>query len=178
MGAVIEGATFRLRPWAESDLPVLMAMRNDVQLQAKLLAHARGSDEMQVRDWLQKRASGSDRLFFVVADRNDDSTWGYVQCSGLDSENGNVDLGICLLASAQGRGIGSEVLGLVAKYLRSQRSVRKISLRVRTDNESAIRCYRRAGYAECGILRAHIFIEDAWRDVMLLERFILPMEFS
>lgn len=173
---MIDDSTIRLRPWREDDIPVLMSLRNDVALQAKLLSRARGSSASDVRSWLNRRSGEVGNLFFVVADLVENAALGFVQCSGLDSDNRNVDLGICLVPQAQGHGIGGQALVLAASHLRSVCSMRKISLRVRIDSEAAIRCYLRVGFAPCGILRAHVFVDSAWRDVMLLEQFLEPNE--
>ena len=47
-------ARIKLRAWQETDLPFLMQLRNNVSLQAQLLATARGSDEGAVRAWLRQ----------------------------------------------------------------------------------------------------------------------------
>ena len=40
---MIDGMVVRLRGWQESDLEVITEMRNDLALQAQLLARTRGS---------------------------------------------------------------------------------------------------------------------------------------
>ncbi|MCM5679385.1 GNAT family N-acetyltransferase [Schlegelella sp. S2-27] len=170
---MMAGETVRLRAWCEADLPALLRWRNDVALQAQLLARARGSNEAQVREWLRERACGSN-LFFVVADRHTDAALGYLQFTGLDSVDRRADLGICLAPEAQGRGAGSEALRLAFAYLRETWNLRKVSLRVRSDNERAVRCYRRLGFEPCGLLREHVCIEGSWRDVVLMDLFLGP----
>jgi RimJ/RimL family protein N-acetyltransferase len=169
---MIKGQSISLRVWREDDLPVLTALRNDVALQAQLLARARGSRPEQVREWLQGRSGQTDRLLFVIAEPEEDQAWGFIQASDLDPIDSHADLGMCLLAQARGRGLGGQAIALLADYLRDQWHLRKLGLRVRADNAAALRCYEKAGFERCGLLRRHVFIDGRWQDVVLMERFL------
>lgn len=166
---MIEGKVVRLRGWRESDLQILTEMRNDAALQAQLLARARGSSTPQVRQWLQDRSTDPNGLLLIVASRDDDRTLGYLKCSDMGTVDRRAELGICLHSQAQGRGVGREVLTLVIPYLRDIWSVRKLSLRVRADNSRAIACYERVGFERCGLLRQHVHVDSALRDLVLME---------
>lgn len=169
---MIDGTTIHLRPWLEDDLPALTAMRNDVSLQAQLLARARGNRPEQVLEWLQGRSRKSDLMLFIIADRQTDKALGFIQVSDLDPVDRRADLGICLLRQCRGQGLGSKAITLIAAYLRDTWAVRKLCLRVRADNAVAIRCYERNGFERCGCLRQHVFIEGRWHDIILMERFL------
>ena len=169
---MIEGELIRLRPWHEEDIPTIMALRNDVALQAKLLARARGSDQSQVRKWLEERSSEAGSLLFIVAERSSDEAVGYLQFTGIDPLDRNADLGICLATAAQSKGFGTEALKLGIVHLRNHLDVRKISLRVRADNPAAIRCYTAIGFEKCGELKDHAFFDANWQTVLLMELFL------
>ncbi len=169
---MIDGTQVRLRGWQESDLEVLTEMRNDLALQAQLLSRARGSNTQQVRQWLQERTADAHRLLLIVAGREDDRTLGYLQLSEIDGIDQRAELGICICAQAQGHGIGREVLTLVQPYLRQVWALRKLSLRVRSDNAPAIACYERVGFERCGLLRRHVHIDGKFHDVVLMELFL------
>jgi len=169
---VIEDASLRLRAWREEDLPAMIELRNNVALQAMLLARARGSDASQVRQWLEDRSSRPGSMLFIVADRLTDEPSGYLQFTGIDPIDLNADLGICLAPAAQGRGMGSAALKLALSHLRDDLRIRKISLRVRADNSGAIRCYLRLGFRQCGELKNHFFVEGCWQNVLLMELFL------
>lgn len=162
------GAT-RLRPWLDTDIPFLMRLRNDVALQAQLLTQARGSNEAKVRQWLRDRTALPGRMLLVIAESATDAPLGFVQVSDLDPLNRRGELGIGLAHEAQGHGHGGRALALLLEHLRTTRGLRKLSLQVRHDNQQAIRCYERAGFVRCGLLRSHVHIEGAWRDVILME---------
>lgn len=168
----LESGLTRLRPWRDSDVPFLTGIRNDVPLQAQLLARARGSDETQVRRWLHDRTAAPGRLLLVIAHAVTDAPLGFVQVSDLDPVDRRGELGIGLAPQAQGAGHGGRALSLLLDHLRVTRGLRKMQLRVRSDNVRAIRCYERAGFERCGLMRSHVHIEGAWRDVVLMERLL------
>jgi RimJ/RimL family protein N-acetyltransferase len=169
---MLTGKSVHLRAWREEDLPVLTELRNDVQLQAQLLARARGSRPEQVREWLHSRSEKVDSLLFIISDCHSEEAQGFIQVSGLDTVDSHADLGICLIGKAQGRGKGGESISLLANYLREHWRLRKLNLRVRADNDVALRCYQKVGFERCGLLRQHIFIEGGWQDVALMECFL------
>ena len=169
---MLKNATISLRPWQEADLPILTELRNDVALQAQLLARPRGSRPQQVREWLEGRSRQDDRMLFIIADCRDDLAQGFIQLNELDLIDRRAELGICLSAQARGRGVGGHAIALLADYLRDQWNLHKLGLRVRADNAAALRCYEKVGFARCGVLRRHVFIEGCWQDVILMEYFL------
>ena len=169
---MIDGKVVRLRGWRASDLKVITEMRNDRALQAQLLARARGSNTPQVEQWLQDRSSDLQGLLLIVASSDDDGTLGYLQLSDMSGIDRRAELGICLHARAQGRGVGREALTLVQPYLREVWALRKLSLRVRGDNAQAIACYERVGFERCGLLRQHVHVDGTFRDIVLMDLFL------
>ena len=93
-------------------------LRNDVELQKKLLARVRGSDEVQVRDWLVSRSSDSRSMLFVIARVADDKPLGYLQFIEVDPVDLRADLGICLAPGNEGKGLGREALNLAIAYMK------------------------------------------------------------
>ncbi len=162
-----------LRPWRDADVAALRDLRNDVELQAKLLARARGSDDAGVREWLGRRSSGGSVLL-VVTEAQGDRAIGYVQAVDVDRDDGRADLGICLAPVHQGMGLGTEALRRFMDHLSANEGIGKVTLRVRADNDRAIACYRRLGFRECGTLRAHARFDGRWIDVVMMEAFLDP----
>jgi diamine N-acetyltransferase len=162
-------ADIALRAWQEKDVERLADMRNDRALQSLLLARVRGSDQSQVRQWLRDRTSNPDSLFYVVTTTSSDECIGYVQVVDIDWIDRRGNLGICLAPGEQGQGLGTKTLGLLVDSLRSDWDLRKLSLRVRSDNVRAIRCYERFGFLHCGLQRRHVRLDGAWLDVACME---------
>ncbi|MFM1989533.1 MAG: hypothetical protein RJA99_2490 [Pseudomonadota bacterium] len=169
---MILGERVRLRPWSEADVATLAVLRNDPSLQSLLLSRVRGSHPDQVRDWLRQRSASASGMLCVVADAADDRALGWIQLSGLDDPDGRAELGICLAPDGQGRGLGREAVSLLVAHAAAGWPLRKVSLRVRADHARAVRCYEASGFERCGLLRADVFADGAWRDVLLMERLL------
>ena len=63
-----------------------------------------------------------------------------------------------------GLGIGSLMLDTLTAWARDTQIVKKINLRVRTDNERAIRLYERQGFVIEGTIRREILIDGSYFD--------------
>jgi RimJ/RimL family protein N-acetyltransferase len=64
-----------------------------------------------------------------------------------------------------GLGIGSLMLDTLIEWARGAGFVKKIDLRVRTDNPRAIRLYQSRGFVIEGILRREMFLREEYFDL-------------
>lgn len=137
-----------------------------------LMTQPRPNSMPRVRGWLDKFAASPDAILLIIAAARGGNPLGFVQLSGLDLLHGTADLGICLGASARGKGHGAEALRLIEAYAVAVFHLRKILMRVLAENTRAIALYRESGYREAGVLRAHFYQQGTFKDVVLLEKFI------
>lgn len=161
-----------LRPPIESDMPVLIELRNDVEMQFQLMAFPRANSLQKVVEWLNRNLNDEKTVFFIVADKIDDRAAGFIQLKNLDFINGTGELGICLNRQAQGKGIAGEAMKLLEKYSRNVFNFRKIMLQVLHSNERAISFYEKCGYEHVGILKQHHYQNTQFQDVLIMEKFI------
>lgn len=78
------------------------------------------------------------------------------------------EFGVSVLKEYWGNGIGTELIKYLIKWSRESGVIRKINLRVRTDNVSAIRLYKKLGFAEEGIKTREFHIKGKFYDSMLM----------
>jgi RimJ/RimL family protein N-acetyltransferase len=164
-----------LRPWQEEDVPLLSALRNDVALQATLLASPRGSSREQVLGWLAQATADPATLFFVVASTVTGRAVGFIQLRHMDPLHGHAELGVALAPDARGKGHGAAAIRLIERHAEEVFGVRKVVLRVLATNPAA-RLYARLGYEPAGTLRAHFYHRGEHHDVVLMERFVRAPE--
>lgn len=67
-----------------------------------------------------------------------------------------------------GQGYGREAIGLLLEYGFRFHNVRRVFLRVDGKNERAIRAYRACGFVEEGRLRAHVWSNNAYDDLVYM----------
>lgn len=168
---MLYGERIVLRAWQESDVPAMQAMRNDIALQDALMSEARPNSIERTRQWLSEKSCRDDLVFFVVADRIDDNTLGFVQAAEINRRNGTAVLGICFLPVAQGQGLGAGVIGLLENYLYQVLGLRKLILYVLANNVRAMRLYEKSGFRTVGTLSRHHKGLDGYGDVAVMEHF-------
>ncbi len=67
-----------------------------------------------------------------------------------------------------GRGYGSDALRLLLDYAFRLRNIRRVHLTVNGTNERAIRAYRSCGFVEEGRLRAHVWSDGQYIDLVAM----------
>jgi aminoglycoside 6'-N-acetyltransferase len=67
----------------------------------------------------------------------------------------HASIDIYLAARFQGRGAGTEAVGLLVSYLFGERGHHRITIDPAAGNEPAIRCYAKVGFRPVGIMRQY-----------------------
>lgn len=134
----------RVRPAAESDLPVLLDMMEDFNRHEQI-AWERGPGEAPLRALIR----GPELGLVCLAERGDAAlgyaivTWGFdLEWSGRDAFLTE----LYVRPDRRGEGLGARLLD-EALALARDRGARAIHLVVRHDNAGARRIYERAGFA-------------------------------
>ena len=78
------------------------------------------------------------------------------------------EFGLTVRQSHWGLGIGNALMDALILWARESGVVKKINLRVRTDNKRAIALYERKGFKSEGIVRKEMWIEGVFYDNMLM----------
>jgi len=78
------------------------------------------------------------------------------------------EFGVSVLREYWGRGIGEELIKYLIGWSRGSGIIRKINLRVRTDNTRGINLYRKLGFEEEGTLRRDFQINGVFYDSLLM----------
>lgn len=170
----IPGKIAMLRPPGEGDLDLLVELRNDVALQALLLAVARGSSPDQVRQWIHKRTGDPQGCLFMIAETGSGRGVGYLQLTGIDETHGFAELGFCIDPREHRKGFGRDAHLLLERHARSALGLRKFILRVLSTNAPALAFYESLNYRTAGRYERHVLIDGAYRDVILMEKFLHP----
>ena len=74
------------------------------------------------------------------------------------------EFGITVLKEHWSKGVGSELLNYLIAWAKETQIVRKINLRVRSDNHSAINLYRKLGFVSEGTITREFFINSKFYD--------------
>lgn len=164
----MQAADIILRPWRDDDLPLLMALRNDVALQAKLLSTARGSDVDDVLAWLARRTAHDGLVFRVIAEAASGEPAGYIQAEQAATAS-TWRFGICLAEPFQGSGRGPAAIRLMEALL-GARGATRLALEVDAGNAHAISVYEGLGFIEAERHLQHRMVSGSPRDVIVMEK--------
>jgi aminoglycoside 6'-N-acetyltransferase len=72
-----------------------------------------------------------------------------------DPDYRHAGIDVFLGAAFQGRGIGSEAIRVLARYLFDERGHHRLTIDPSADNDRAIRAYQAVGFRPVGIMRAY-----------------------
>ena len=77
---------------------------------------------------------------------------------------------ISLHPDAHGRGLGTETVRTVARWLFGERGHHRITIDPAAHNAVAIRCYERVGFRPVGVMREYERgLDGSWHDGLLME---------
>ncbi len=74
------------------------------------------------------------------------------------------EFGVSVLRDYWGQGIGSELIKYLFDWCKQSKIIRKINLRVRSDNYPAIHVYKKLGFNEEGVITRDFFIQNRFYD--------------
>jgi RimJ/RimL family protein N-acetyltransferase len=78
------------------------------------------------------------------------------------------EVGISLLASARGRGVGTDALRQLVRFAFIRRNLRRLQLSVISSNAAAIGAYRKLGFVEEGRRREACWVRGSYEDEVLM----------
>lgn len=92
-----------------------------------------------------------------------------------DYRHANID--IFLDPAAQGRGLGTDAIRTLARYLFTEHRHHRLVIDPALDNTAAVRCYTKAGFRPVGVMRRYERGTDGnWHDNLLMD--LLVEEFD
>lgn len=157
-----------LRSIKRDDLPRLCDFNNDIAVEL-----AGGGDPPIPQSLARLEAEydqnagrgGRDGASFAI--EADGKFIGQCALFNFDDTAHTCELGIAIGDKAYwGQGYGRETLTLLLNYAFRLRNFRKVHLRVHGRNERAIKAYKSCGFVEEGRLRAHVWSDGSYDDLI------------
>jgi len=130
-------------------------------------------DEFTITDEQQAHTirmySQADNAILLVATLNDKIVGNLSFRAGSSKKFRHVgELGVQVLKDHWNLGIGKELIKYLINWAKENKSVYKISLRVRSDNQNAIHLYKKLGFKEEGILREEMMCNGILYDLVYM----------
>ena len=162
----LRGERVVLRSLAEEDVAVLAELGRDPEV----LRWWAELDEPYIRSKV------GDGLTFAI--RSDGEIAGMIQFyEELDHEYRHAGMDLFLGTPFQARGLGTDVVRTMARYLIEGRGHHRLIIDPAADNERAIRCYAKIGFKPVGVMREYWLDPDGvQRDGLLMDLLAAELE--
>lgn len=167
---MLQGERVRLRGITRDDLPRLWEFNNDLAVEL-----AGGGDppfsqslaRLQAEYDQDASKGGRDSTRFVI--EVDGKCVGTCALFNANTTDQTCELGIGIGDKDYwGQGYGRDGVRVLLRYAFRYLNYRKVWLRVHAKNERAIRTYRACGFREEGRLRAQVWSDGAYDDLLLM----------
>jgi aminoglycoside 6'-N-acetyltransferase len=126
---------------------------------------------------LRRQADGSDdeKAFAIESEGELVGLIQYHEENEPDFRHAGID--VFLAGRVQGRGLGTEAVRTLTRYLIDERRHHRVTIDPAADNAAAIRTYEKVGFQAVGVMREYWRSPDGtWRDGLLMD--LLAREFD
>ena len=166
---MINGEKIILRPFKKTDRKFTYQLRINLEIINSLLSYPLPVSDDVEGEWIKGiiEKKKSDQAYFAITSHDSNDFLGYCSLKNIDYRNGNAEYGIVILPEHQGKGYASEATKLISIYGIDTLRLNKIFCYIRSDNESSITMFKKAGYYLEGILKKHVFRNNRYIDVAI-----------
>nr|PZN37220.1 MAG: GNAT family N-acetyltransferase [Actinomycetota bacterium] len=163
MAESLRGALVTLRPTGPGDLPDLVRIRATPEVASRWGT----ASDMAARVADEISDPGTETLVIEYEGRVVGVIQWWEQTEPMYRHAG---IDIYLDPAVHGRGLGTDAVRTLARYLIHERGHHRLAIDPAADNHAAIRCYRKVGFKPVGILRRYERGPDGtWHDGLLMD---------
>jgi UDP-4-amino-4,6-dideoxy-N-acetyl-beta-L-altrosamine N-acetyltransferase len=155
-----------IRPIVREDTPHIIAWRNAPHVMENFIDRNPLDEDTHAR-WLTNHVDAGKVAQFIIC--ADGVEVGSIYLRDIDPVHKKAEFGIFIGDDAQtGKGIGSQATRLIVDYGFRMLGLNKIFLRVLANNEAAVHCYEKAGFAREGYFKEDVCIHNRFYDVIFM----------
>jgi diamine N-acetyltransferase len=165
---MIVGKTVILRPLKTEDRAKYHEWMNNRDLVHLNTIYYPISDHNQ-QDWFDQVSRQRDSFIFSIQDSLEGTLVGSCSLRNVHERHRSAELQIRIgEVSAQGRGLGTEAVGLLTDFGFNDLNLNRVYLHVFQDNDRAIQTYTKCGFVQEGVLRENCFVNGSYKDVVVM----------
>ncbi len=164
---MLKGSTFIIRHVAREDLPALIPLLNDFDVRGEYLPSAMQSP-LQLEHQFNADGMASDALTrMVIVEQPGNAIIGTVWHTKAVPYFNAREIGYALLGEHRGRGIITEAVNLVVRYLFNATLVNRLEIRMDTRNLASEKVAIKCGFQKEGVCRGANFVRGQHVDMNL-----------
>ena len=165
---VLKGRRIWLREYRSEDFAAIRAWVNDEATTRWMSTRFwPPQTEVDTQEFLSRMLQSSHNAYnFVIADAQDESYIGQLDLFRVDWRLRQGEIGMVIGKSEmRGCGYGREALELMERFVFDQLGLERLELEVHMENQSALRCYQKAGFTLEGVKRHAYWADGRFGDV-------------
>lgn len=163
---MIKGSNFVIRHVLPSDLPALVPLLNDPDIRGQYLPSAIHSP-VELERKLREDGMASEALVRLVIVEPEGAVIGTVWHSKAVPYFNAREIGYTLLSEYRGRGIVTEAVNLLVRYLFNATLVNRLEIRMDTRNQASEMVAIKCGFQKEGVSRGANFVRGKHVDMNL-----------
>ncbi|MBM7715239.1 GNAT family protein [Siminovitchia sp. FSL H7-0308] len=165
---LFESERLRLRQMTTEDIELYHAWRNDIEVMRTTNPFLDVYPLEATRQFVEQIILGSSSAkSYMIIEKELNSPIGITSLINIDYKNRNAE---CIIDIGEkdywGKGYGSEGLKLLLDYAFLEMNLHRVSLKVFSFNEKAIKLYKKMGFQPEGTSRECLFREGSWHDII------------
>ncbi len=170
---MIDGKKIYLRTILQSDAEDTLAIHQDFEGIKSLMGFIQPVNMENEKVWLSSLypTENRDKIYFGIIEKEGNKFAGYVSAKYINNIDRTCEFGIIIKKEFRGNAYSKEVLQLFFDYLFNQLNIRKINLKVLTDNVFAIALYKKYGFEEEGKLKEQVWQDGYYKDLIVMSLF-------
>ncbi|MCY6483808.1 GNAT family protein [Clostridium aestuarii] len=160
-----------IRKANKADAKALIEYLNVIGGESDFLTFAAGEFGRNVYEEEEfiENALKKENALFIIAEIHGKVVGNLNFSGGPRERNAHVgEFGVSVLKEYWGNGIGEELIKYLITWSKDSGIIRKINLRVRTDNALGIKLYKKLGFLEEGIVKRDFLINGKFYDSLLM----------
>lgn len=157
-----------LRPMEDRDTADIVRWRNSDAVRMRFIYRGLFTEQSH-REWIRTMVDTGRVAQMMICEADTGRAVGSVYIRDIDRTHRKGEYGIFIGEdTARDRGIGTAAARLMIRYAFEELGLHRVFLRVFADNMRAIRSYEKAGFDREAYLREDVFLDGAYRDIVLM----------
>lgn len=162
----IKGKFVTLRAMERKDLPMIVEMFNDPELEDLVVGWAFPLSLTQQEKWFENHMNDRNDFRFVV-ETEEDGAVGIATLTNIDWKNRNAEHGMKLChRNIRSKGIGTDTVMAIMRYAFDELGFHRLDGGWFPENIPSQNMYQKCGWKEEGCRREAVYKRGAWRDIV------------
>lgn len=167
---ILYGQDIYLRLMTQEDTHLIVKWRNEEFVRQNFIYRAAFTEEGHLQ-WIENMVKTGKVVQFIICTKEDVPV-GSVYLRDIDRIHKKAEYGIFIgEKEALSKGYGTQAARLMQEYAFGTLKLHKLMLRVLAGNERAKRSYEKAGFVQEAYLKDEVYLEEGYRDEILMACF-------